>query len=78
MDNNVNQVTQQLLTLGHQKKDKPTPLTPRRSLLSPTPSVVEREPVLEEEITAVKKLPSLAEMQMSNKISFYMYIIYAS
>ena len=70
MDNNVNQVTQQLLTLGHQKKDKPTPLTPRRSLLSPTPSVVEKEPVLEEEeIVTVKKLPSLAEMQMSNQIS---------
>ncbi|EFX71258.1 hypothetical protein DAPPUDRAFT_111933 [Daphnia pulex] len=49
MDNNVNTVTQQLLTLGHQKKDKPTTLTPRRSLLSPTPSVVEREPVVEEE-----------------------------
>ncbi|XP_046437443.1 uncharacterized protein LOC124188681 [Daphnia pulex] len=65
MDNNVNTVTQQLLTLGHQKKDKPTPLTPRRSLLSPTPSVVDREPVVEEEeIIAVKKLPSLAEMQM--------------
>ncbi len=70
MDNNVNTVTQQLLTLGHQKKDKPTPLTPRRSLLSPTPSVVDRgEPVVEEEeIVAVKKLPSLAEMQMSNEI----------
>ncbi len=69
MDNNVNHVTQQLLTLGHQKKDKPTPLTPRRSLLSPTPSVVEREPVVEEEVVAVKKLPSLAEMQMSNSIA---------
>lgn len=69
MDNNVNTVTQQLLTLGHQKKDKPTPLTPRRSLLSPTPSVIDREPVVEEEeIIAIKKLPSLAEMQMSNKI----------
>lgn len=69
MDNNVNTVTQQLLTLGHQKKDKPTPLTPRRSLLSPTPSVTDREPVVEEEIIAVKKLPSLAEMQMSNNIA---------
>ncbi|KAK4022558.1 hypothetical protein OUZ56_008019 [Daphnia magna] len=62
MDNNVNQVTQQLLTLGHQKKDKPTPLTPRHSVMSPAPSIIENEPI-EEEVVIIKKLPSLFEMQ---------------
>lgn len=66
MDNNVNQVTQQLLTLGHLKKDKPTPLTPRRSVVSPAPSIIEKKPI-EEEVIIVKKLPSLVEMQTSNR-----------
>ena len=60
-DNNVNKVTQQLLTLGHQKKDKPQPLTPRRSLMTPTP--VPKETV--EMPTSPKKLPSFAEMFQS-------------
>lgn len=64
-DNNVNQVTQQLLTLGHQKKDKPQPLTPRRSLMTPTPSVVVQEEPVE---VVLKKLPSLVEMLMSTHL----------
>lgn len=57
----MNQVTQQLLTLGHEKKDKPQPLTPRRSLMTPTPSVVLHEPVE----ASPKKLPTLVEMLSS-------------
>jgi len=56
----VNQVTQQLLTLGHEKKDKPQPLTPRRSLMTPTPVP---KPIEVE--ASPKKLPSLAEMFQS-------------
>lgn len=55
-DNNVNQVTQQLLTLGHQKKDKPQPLTPRRSVLtSPRPSVAPATSIVE---AIPKRVPS--------------------
>ena len=40
-DNNVNDVTQQLLNLGHLKKDHPQPLTPRRTLTTaPSKTVV--------------------------------------
>lgn len=62
-DNNVNQVTQQLLTLGHEKKDKPAPLTPRRSFKTPPPPP---EPKVtleeEEEEEEIKNIPSPEEI----------------
>lgn len=66
-DNNVNQVTQQLLTLGHEKKDKPAPLTPRRCLKTPPPP----EPKVEDDEDqqeATKNIPSPEEIAQSKML----------
>ena len=63
-DNNVNDVTQQLLNQGHLKKDHPQPLTPRRNLTTlpvkttTLPTTIINEPT-------PKKIPSHAEIEKS-------------
>ena len=63
-DNNVNQVTQQLLPSGYQKKDKPQPLTPRRSLASPSTSF-RTEPVKIDVASPKRQFISVAEKLIS-------------
>lgn len=67
-DNNVNDVTQQLLSLGHLKKDYPQPLTPRRNLTTPpvkntvAPPTIVTEPI-------PRKIPSQTEIEKGNSLN---------
>ncbi len=67
-NNNVSEVTQQLLTDGYQKKD-PQPLTPRKSLLSPsTQSLISRTEPTKMEIPSPKRqFRSIAEKLVGEK-----------
>jgi len=68
-DNNVTDVTEQLLNLGHQKKDHPQPLTPRRKLLTTPPVKVKVTPLLPPVETSPKNLPSIAgKIIMKNEL----------
>lgn len=58
-------MTQKLLTLGHEKKDKPQPLTPAKSVRN-TPTPVVHEPVQSVEASP-KKVPSDDEKLLSMK-----------